>query len=180
MVERAEQQNRILGVKLPIDEDDSEPWKMSPSRKIKEISLNECLPKRVAIVLGNQLFIDKSDLPAALQSKIIRLAAFQNPDFYKTQAMRLSTFGKPRIISCAEYYSQHIALPRGCQDELMNLFGELKIQPVIQDERFAGNIIPDLQFQGQLTDEQTQAANKLLEYDIGTLSATTAFGKTPG
>ncbi len=178
LVERAEQQNRILGVKLPIDENNSEPWKMSPSRKSKEISLNESLPKSVSVILGNQLFIDKSDLPAALQSRIIRLAAFQNPDFYKAQAMRFSTFGKPRIISCVEYYSEHIALPRGCQDELIKLLVDLKIRPMIKDERFSGNRIPDLQFQGQLTDEQTQAANKLLEYDIGTLSATTAFGKT--
>jgi superfamily II DNA or RNA helicase len=178
LIEKAEQQNRILGVKLPIDEEDGEPWKISPSRKIKEISINEPLPKRVTIILGNQLFIDTNHLPTVLQSRIIRLAAFQNPDFYKTQAMRLSTFGKPRIISCAEYYSQHIALPRGCQDELMNILGELKIEPEIQDERFSGNKIPDLQFLGQLTDEQTQAANKLLEHDIGTLSATTAFGKT--
>ena len=177
-IEKAEQQNSILGVKLPINEGNGEPWKMPPSRKIKEISLYESLPKRVTITLGNQLFIDKSDLPTALQSRIIRLAAFQNPEFYKNQAMRLSTFDKPRIISCAEYYSQHIALPRGCQDELINLLGELKIKPVTQDERFSGNKIPDLQFLGQLTDEQTQAANKLLEHDIGTLSATTAFGKT--
>ncbi|MDO9103427.1 MAG: DEAD/DEAH box helicase family protein [Methylovulum sp.] len=178
LVEKAEQQNRILGVKLPIAEEDGEPWKISPSRKIKEIIMTEPLPKQVNIVLGNQLFIDNNDLPAILQSKILRLAAFQNPEFYKAQAMRLSTFGKPRIISCAEYYSQHIALPRGCQNELMNLLDELKIQPVIQDERFFGNNIPEIQFQGQLTGEQTQAANKLLEHDIGTLSATTAFGKT--
>jgi len=178
MIEKAEQQNGILGVKLTIVEEDDEPWKMSPSRKFKEISINESLPECVTIILGSQLFIDKRDLPPALQSRIIRLAAFQNPDFYKSQSMRLSTFGKPRIISCAEYYSQHIALPRGCQDELINLLGELKIKPVIQDERFSGNNIPDLQFQGQLTEEQTQAANKLLEYDIGTLFATTAFGKT--
>ena len=179
LIEKAEQQNRILGVKLSIDDEkDGEPWKMSPSRKIKEVSINNLLPKKVSIILGNQLFIDKSDLPSALQSRIIRLAAFQNPEFYKNQAMRLSTFGKPRIISCAEYYPQHIALPRGCQDELMNLFGELKIESVIQDERFSGNKISDLQFLGQLTDEQNQAVNKLLEHDIGTLSATTAFGKT--
>ncbi|MFZ2403941.1 MAG: DEAD/DEAH box helicase family protein [Methylobacter sp.] len=132
----------------------------------------------MTIVLGNQLFIDNRYLPTALQSRIIRLAAFQNPEFYKNQAMRLSTFGKPRIISCAEYYSQHIALPRGCLDDLINLLVELKIKPVIQDERFSGDNIPDLQFLGRLTDEQTQAANKLLEHDIGTLSATTAFGKT--
>ncbi len=178
LIAKAEQQNRILGVKLPIDEVDAEPWKIAPSRKIKEISFNESLPKSVTIVLGNQLFIDNRDLPTALQSRIIRLAAFQNPEFYKNQAMRLSTFGKPRIISCAEYYSQHISLPRGCLDDLLNLLVELKIKPVIQDERFSGENIPDLQFLVQLTDEQTQAANKLLEHDIGTLSATTAFGKT--
>lgn len=177
-VAKAEQQNRVLGVKLPIQEEDSEPWKMSPSRKLKEISINEMLPKQVTIVLGNQIFIDKSDLPAALQSRIIRLAAFQNPEFYKNQAMRLSTFGIPRIISCAEQFSEHIALPRGCQEDLFALLNELKIKPVLQDERFSGISIPELQFQGQLTEEQIPAANQLLEHDIGTLSATTAFGKT--
>ena len=177
LIVKAEQQNRILGVKLPIAEED-EPWKIAPSGKIQETTINGPLPKQVSIVLGNQLFIDKNELPPSLQSKLIRLAAFQNPEFYKSQSMRLSTFGKPRIISCAGYFPQHIALPRGCMDDVMNLLGELKIQPVIQDERFAGNPIADLQFQGTLTEEQNQAANKLLKHDIGTLSATTAFGKT--
>jgi Type III restriction enzyme, res subunit len=178
LIDNAEQQNRILAVKLPIDDEDSEPWNMPPSRKIKDPKILESLPKRVTIVQGNQLFIDTSQLPPALQSRIIRLAAFQNPEFYKTQAMRMSTFGKPRIISCAEYYSQHIALPRGCQHDLLKLLVDLKIKPVLQDKRYIGNPIPNIQFQGQLTDEQTLAANKLLEHDIGTLSATTAFGKT--
>jgi superfamily II DNA or RNA helicase len=178
LIDNAEQQNRILAVKLPIDEEDSEPWNMPPSRKIKDPFILKSLPKHVTIIQGNQLFIDTKQLPTALQSRIIRLAAFQNPGFYKTQAMRMSTFGRPRIISCAEYYSQHIALPRGCQDDLINLLVDLKIKPVLRDERSLGIPIPDLQFQGQLTDEQTLAANKLLEHDIGTLSATTAFGKT--
>ena len=51
-------------------------------------------------------------------NRIIRLAAFQNPDFYKTQAMRLSTWDKPRIISCAEEFAQHVALPRGCLQDV--------------------------------------------------------------
>jgi superfamily II DNA or RNA helicase len=178
-LEKAEQQNRILGVRLPIDEDEGEPWKLPPSRKLKDISTDtDTLPKSVTVVRGNQLFIGKSDLSSALQTRIIRLAAFQNPEFYKNQALRLSTFGTPRIISCAELFSQHIALPRGCLEDLLTLFDELNIQPVIRDERFLGNPIPDIQFQGALTEEQTPVANKLLEHDIGTLSATTAFGKT--
>lgn len=178
LIELAEQQNCIIGVKLPIDEEEVEPWKINPSRKIKEVIFNESLPKSVTITLSNQLFIDIINIPTPLQSRIIRLAAFQNPDFYKAQAMRLSTYGKPRVISCAEYYSQHIALPRGCQDELISLLDDLKIKPVIQDERFVGECIAGIEFQGQLTDEQNLAVKKLLEHDIGTLSATTAFGKT--
>ncbi len=28
--------------------------------------------------------------------------------------MRLPTYGKPRVISCAELLERHVALPRGC------------------------------------------------------------------
>lgn len=178
-LEKAEQQNKILGVKLPIDEDDSQPWILPPSRKLKDIAIDPgTLPKQLEIVLGNQLFIDKKLLPSALQTRILRLAAFQNPEFYKAQAMRLSTFGIARIISCAELFSQHIALPRGCLENLLSLLSELNIEPILRDERYSELHLPDVQFQGTLTEEQIPAAQQLLGHDIGTLSATTAFGKT--
>jgi len=50
---------------------------------------------------------------------LLRLAAFQNPEFYRAQSMRLPTYDKPRIIACAEDHPKHFALPRGCLDELM-------------------------------------------------------------
>lgn len=127
---------------------------------------------------ANQLYIEKANLPAPLQNKIIRLAAFQNPEFYKAQAMRLPTFGKPRIIACAENYSQHIAIPRGCLEDLLALSKELNIKVEIRDERFTGNTIESVQFQGQLLPEQQTVVDCLLQQDTGTLSATTAFGKT--
>lgn len=178
-LEKAEQQNNILGVRLPIEEDDSQPWNLPPSRRLKEVAIDtSLLPKQLNIVLGNQLFIDKQKLPTALQTRLLRLAAFQNPAFYKAQAMRLSTHDTPRIISCAELFSQHIALPRGCMEDLLTLLSELKIKAVLRDERHSGQKLPDVQFQGILTEEQIPAANQLLQHDIGTLSATTAFGKT--
>ena len=178
-LEKAEQQNKILGVRLPIEEDDSQPWNLPPSRRLKEVAIDtSLLPKQLEIVLGNQLFIDKQKLPAVLQTRLLRLAAFQNPEFYKAQAMRLSTHDIPRIISCAELFSQHIALPRGCIEDLLTLLNELKIKAVLMDVRHLGQKLPDVQFQGALTEEQIPAANRLLEHDIGTLSATTAFGKT--
>ena len=178
LVNQAERQNNILAVKMPIEEDNGKPWQMSPSRKDMILVDMGDLPKKINLVIGNQIFIEKKNLSAPLHNKIIRIAAFQNPEFYKAQAMRLSTFDKPRIISCAENYSEHIALPRGCIDELLVLLKELKVEACIKDERFAGNAIESIEFLGELTPEQKTVVKKLCQYDIGTLSATTAFGKT--
>ncbi len=72
------------------------------------------LPRSIELVLGNEIYIAKDGLSPWLRNQLIRLAAFQNPEFYRAQAMRLPTYGKPRIISGAEDHSAHIGLPRGC------------------------------------------------------------------
>jgi len=128
-------------------------------------------------MFGNQIYIPKADLTPSLRNRLIRLAAFQNPEFYQAQAMRLSTFGKPRIISCCEDFPKHLGLPRGCLDELLDLFQSLKISAALTDQRFSGAPL-DLQFHGVLRAEQQQAADALLQHETGVLSASTAFGKT--
>ncbi|OQX16460.1 MAG: restriction endonuclease subunit R [Desulfobulbaceae bacterium A2] len=107
----------------------------------------------------------------------MRLAAFQNPEFYKAQAMRLPTFGIPRIVACAEEYPQHLALPRGCLEEVQGLFTELCVRLSLRDERCRGTPL-SLSFQGELRPGQQKAALAMVAHDIGVLSATTAFGKT--
>ncbi len=122
-------------------------------------------------------FIEKQKLPPSLLNRLIRIAAFQNPAFYKAQAMRLPIYDLPRIIGCAYDYSHHIGLPRGCLDEIIHLLKELKIKYTIQDELVDGKSL-DVSFLGTLRSEQEKAAEILLQSDIGVLSATTAFGKT--
>lgn len=102
---------------------------------------------------------------------------FHNPEFYRAQAMRLSTYDKPRIIDCAEDHARHIALPRGCLDEVQALLTRLRIKPVLRDERFSGTPLA-VSFRGELRPEQQAAAEAMLAHDTGVLSATTAFGKT--
>ncbi|MCC8484192.1 MAG: DEAD/DEAH box helicase family protein [Rickettsia endosymbiont of Labidopullus appendiculatus] len=178
LVEDAAYKGKIVGVRMPIfEEDEEKPWEMKPSRKTSEMPTNQVLPKSVNIVLSNQIFIGKKNLPPILINKLICLAAFQNPEFYIAQSMRLSTFGKPRIIACAEDFLEYIALPRGCLDEAMDLLNSLGIEIVFDDKRWHGNPIK-LNFLGELTGEQKKAVKKLSEYDIGVLAATTAFGKT--
>ena len=128
-------------------------------------------------MLGNQVYVLKADLTPSLRNRLIRLAAFQNPEFYRAQAMRFSTFGKPRIISCCEDFPKHLGLPRGCLDELLDLFQALKIDVKLTDHRFSGAPV-DVEFQGMLRPEQQQAADALLQHEAGVLSASSAFGKT--
>jgi superfamily II DNA or RNA helicase len=135
------------------------------------------LPKRLDIIIGNQIYIPKAELTPSLRNRLIRLAAFQNPDFYQAQGMRLSTYKKPRIISCCEDFPQHLGIPRGCMDELKALFKSLQIKINLTDERFAGTRF-DVLFQGSLRGEQQQAADSLMQHETGVLAASTAFGKT--
>ncbi len=168
----------VLGVRfVGSEEDESAPWLFSPSGKRPETKIVGPLPYKVELVLGNQIYIAKKGLPPALKNKLIRLAAFQNPDFYKSQAMRFPTYDKPRIVHCCEDFPEHIGLPRGCLEDVVELLASLNIETCLSDKRFIGNRL-DISFLGDLYPEQKNAAQAILEHDTGVLSAATAFGKT--
>lgn len=170
---------RACGGRHPLDvafyiEEDCKPWQR-PATGPEKIS--GPLPESLKIVFASQIFIAKSDLAQPLANRLIRLAAFQNPEFYKAQAMRLPVWNKPRIIGCAENFAQYIGLPRGCLDAILELLDKNHIHPEIQDERLSGNGI-DVQFTGTLRKDQEIAEQEMLKHNIGVLSAPTAFGKT--
>ena len=130
VVRDAENRGRIIGVRavLTMEEDDDAPWTAPPSRRRKEPPILGTLPESLDLVLGDQIYIAKENLVPALRNRLLRLAAFQNPEFYRAQAMRLPTYDKPRIIGCAEDHPQHIALPRGCLADVQALLDGLKIK----------------------------------------------------
>jgi len=178
ITQAAQQWDRILGVRLPPQEDaDEQPWTAPPSRHRKDAPIVGPLPKTLEVIHGNQLYIAKEGLHPGLRNRLLRVAAFQNPEFYKAQAMRLSTFDKPRIIACAEDHAHHIGLPRGCLDEVCEVLSDVGIEPVVRDERYPGTTI-DPTFHGALRPEQAAAARAMLAHETGVLAATTAFGKT--
>lgn len=163
-----------LGVAFIDAEVEAEPWK---TRQPSVRSLNCQLPTTLDVTLANLIYFDKTQLPQPLSNQLVRLAAFQNPEFYKAQAMRLSVWNKPRVIGCAQNFSQHIALPRGCLDAVLELLEECNITPQFRDERFAGDAL-DAKFLGALRPDQEAAIDALLKHDTGVLCAPTAFGKT--
>ena len=177
IVEDAERRGRILGVRLPPQDDgETEPWTAPPSRR-REAPIVGDLPATLELVLGNQIYIPKQGLHPGLRNRLLRLAAFQNPEFYKAQAMRLSTYSKPRVIACAEDLPHHIGLPRGCLDDVRKTLTDLGVRTAIRDERRDGSRL-EVKFQGELRQQQKAAADAMLRHETGVLAATTAFGKT--
>jgi superfamily II DNA or RNA helicase len=178
IAEEAARQGRIMGVRLPVDDDEQEePWAAPPSRRKTELPIAEPLPESIETVMADQIYIPRDRIPAGLVNRLVRLAAFQNPAFYSAQAMRLSTFGIPRVVACAKLLSHHMALPRGCREAMEDLLAGLNITLRWRDERNAGQKI-DAAFLGVLTKEQEAAVTALLQHEIGVLAATTGFGKT--
>ena len=163
-----------LDVTFIDDEDLATPWNRVNTTTQK---LADSMPKTLTVTLANLMYFEKAQLPQSLANRLIRLAAFQNPAFYKAQAMRMSVWDKPRVIGCAESYPQHIGLPRGCFDAAMSLLLENGIACDLRDERVEGQPLK-LSFTGSLRLDQEAAVTSMLPHNSGVLSAPTAFGKT--
>ncbi|MHB8551746.1 MAG: TOTE conflict system archaeo-eukaryotic primase domain-containing protein, partial [Acidiferrobacterales bacterium] len=171
---------RATGGVHPLDvtfidkEDHQGPWKRPAVASQK---LAGPLPSSLTVTLTNLLYFEKAQLPQTLANQLIRLAAFQNPEFYRAQAMRFPVWDKPRVIGCAENYPGHIALPRGCLEAAQDLPHKNGIAFDLRDKRFKGETL-HVAFTGTLRADQEAAVAAMLRHDAGVLSAPTAFGKT--
>lgn len=168
---------RVLGVpQPPPDDEDDEPWKSEQSTATAT-KLPFSVPPEVKAVLAQRLFVEKAGLPPPLVSRLRRLAAFQNPEFYKRQKLRLSTARTPRIVVCAEDLPKYLALPRACVDDVRSLLEGNGSRLVCDDQRNRGKPVA-LTFLGTLTSEQERAVRAILANDLGVLVAPPGAGKT--
>ena len=179
IVQEAARTDYIIGVRKSVTngQEDEDPWLLPPSGRRVDTLILGPIPEKVRIVQSNMIYIEKKGLPPAMINRMMRIAAFQNPEFYKAQAMRLPTFGKTRVIACAEDFPLYIGLPRGSLDEVQELLKAYNSKAELTDERFKGRTL-DVSFKGELSPLQQLAAKSLLANDNGILSAATAFGKT--
>jgi superfamily II DNA or RNA helicase len=180
IAQEASTRGKVLGVRFVDDADEEEariPWSKPPSHRPRKIRIEGPLPVEVRAVLAQRIFVEKAGLSSSLLNQIKRLAAFQNPEFYKKRAMRLSTATTPRIITCAEDLPEHVALPRGCLNDLRCLFKENAVILQVEDKRHNGDSLL-LKFSGTLTAVQEDAAKAILAEDLGVMVAPPGVGKT--
>jgi len=152
---------------------ESKPWETPMPKEIGRSDFSS----EVIIIRSNMLYIPLNQLSSKVLNHLKRIASFRNPEFYSKQALRLSTYQTPRIISCADIDDEYLALPRGCEDTVIALLREKDVPYRIEDKCNHGKPI-SVQFNGVLRDSQQEAVNVLASNSNGVLSATTAFGKT--
>jgi len=170
---------QVIGLRIAStgEDEDETPWEAPPSRRPRPARIEEPLPSEVRAVLAQRIFVEKARLPSAFLNQIKRVAAFQNPEFYKRQKMRLSTALTPRVVACAEEHSRHVALPRGCVGDLRDLLADHGVGLRLDDQRVLGESLK-ARFHGHLTEAQEQAAKSLLAHDLGVFVAPPGVGKT--
>jgi hypothetical protein len=176
----AERAGTVLGPRIAEtigDEEDATPWTRPASGTPRVRAVAGPMPARVSVVLAQRLFIARDGISSPLLNEIKRLAAFQNPEFYRRQSLRLSTATTPRVVSCAEDLPKHVAIPRGCETDLRELLRSHGIALDVVDQRAVGKAL-EFRFRGTLTPGQEAAARALLAHDIGVFVATPGVGKT--
>ena len=151
------------------------PWEVTA--KAKPLLL-ENPPEKITITLANHVYFDLSEIPSALAARLRRLASFSNPVFFKTQALRFSTHGIPRFISCARIEQGYLAIPRGCLDEALELLTENQIEVQLDDQRERGTKLKSTKSLVKLRKNQQAVVRAMSKHDAGILHAPTAFGKT--
>lgn len=152
---------------------ESKPWEVPIPQKIT----NEDFSKELICVKSDMLYVPLAGLSGKALNHIKRIASFRNPEFYAKQGMRLSTYNIPRIISCADVSEKYVALPRGCEDTIVELLMNNHVCYCVKDETDPGKYI-SVKFKGELREEQNAAIASLVVHNTGVLNGTTAFGKT--
>ena len=152
---------------------ESKPWVTPTPQDITKADFYSTME----IVKADKIYIPLKSISAKVLNHLKRIAAFKNPEFYSKQALRLSTYSVPRIISCFDITDEYLAMPRGCEDAILSFLNDNNVKYSITDETSHGKKI-SVTFTGKEREEQTDAINALLTYSNGVLHATTAFGKT--
>ena len=159
---------------VPVSQNDRnrpKPWKK------KDGFVKSDVVGKMHIVLGDGIYVDTLNLMPRLQNQVRSMAAFDNPVFYKNKRLGYSNYYNFSAVYMGKDIEGYICIPRGLYDNLIASCKEAGIEYEMKDHREKGRPIR-VSFKGDLKTQQDLAAQRLLAFDCGVLSAATAFGKT--
>lgn len=163
--------NEAIETNEILEQDGEKPWDRTKDFWKSDVNGD------LQITLADGVYILRENLAPRIQNRIRELAAFQNPAFFKNQAIGLSNFANSRYIYLGRDEGEYIRIPRGLLEDVTVKCDKSGIAYHIRDERCQGNAIR-IAFQGQLKGSQIPVVEAMLKHETGILHAATAFGKT--
>lgn len=126
---------------------------------------------------NTMLCIEKKELNLYTLSVLKRLGSMYNPEYFLKQKLKKPIYREttPRVLSYYEEDDRYLYLPRGQKYKLQEIFPEAEIQLAAQVTNGQGI---DIAFTGELRQNQQEAVNTLMQYDMGIMKAVPGFGKT--
>lgn len=172
-IEKWKTENRPLekGNEEKVFENRPKPWK-----RREKLSANDITGK-LHLVFNDGIYIDTLNLTPKIQNQIRSRAAFDNPVFYKNRRLGYSNYYNFSTVYMGKDVDGYIRIPRGLSEKLISECMDAEIAYDVEDIREKGRPLR-VSFKGDLRVQQDLAAQRLLAYDNGILSAATAFGKT--
>ena len=156
----------------------NEPWMLFNPNQGHQKPSSQHVSCKVQITLANAIYFQQAELTPDLRGKLIRLAAFVNPEYENMQRLRLNVYNTPRVVDRSVSGDDNLVLPRGCLDNVLETLCVEGAEWNVIDKRQKGSPLEDVSFVGKLRDEQQLAAHDIIAHDTGILAAGTAFGKT--
>lgn len=147
------------------------------TNEVVSINKKNDFSKEMDIELNNMVCINTSSLNAVTKNAIRRLACFGNPEFFRKQKARVSTYNTPMIIDCSIKDTNVIKLPRGTYNSLIKLCSDNNASINIIDKRNKGQAI-NVEFNGILNDYQNDCIKIAQNNNNGIFHMPPGSGKT--
>ncbi|WP_166969247.1 DEAD/DEAH box helicase [Brevibacterium atlanticum] len=152
-------------------------WRPKPRKEEIKALRSEISGAEITVRRDSQLHIPTVGMPSVLVSELKHLSSLANPEFYRKQAMRMSTYGEPRVVVRFEEDEEELRMPRGLADEARS---RLELAGYTVRRRSSRRKREPIQadFTGELRNDQRAAVAKMIKHDMGVLVAPPGTGKT--
>lgn len=142
--------------------------------ELKKVKVNG-VPIRLNV--RNQLCVPTLNVPASVIAEIKHRATIPNPEFYRRQAQRFSTFGVPRVVIRFTQDDQQLLLPRGLVDDTIKVLTAAGFKVTVSWPRPPKKTL-QAAFRGTLRPAQQSGVDAFSGQRTGVLVAPPGAGKT--
>ena len=158
-------------------EDKSQSWSEKSLDMMTKQIKNQYFGQKITAELSSQLYINTEGVSSKLVAAFKRLATFANPEFFKKQKMRFSTWNIPRYIFCGELRDSHLILPIGLLEKVEEICKDTGSRLSLKDSR-PNHRKFKISFKGKLKKEQKRATKEIIQHENGVFVAPPGSGKT--